>query len=118
MSDQGGSVRLRLSPPDLGSLRIEVAVRNNEMTAHLEVQNPTARSLLLDHLGDLRDRLASRASRFRSSTLTWTSGRRAERPTKADSSALRPTPVSERPCGAGPRPAERVVGCRRQSSCQ
>jgi flagellar hook-length control protein FliK len=58
VGDQGGSVRLRLSPPDLGSLRIEITVNKGEMTAHVEAETPAARNLLLDNLPGLRDRLA------------------------------------------------------------
>ena len=32
LNGQGGSVRLRLSPPDLGSLNIEIHVAKGEMT--------------------------------------------------------------------------------------
>ena len=58
-SDHGGSIRLRLHPPDLGSLRLEVTVRNGTMTARLEVETNTARTMLLDNLPALRDRLAA-----------------------------------------------------------
>ena len=57
-SDRGGSVRLRLSPPELGSLRIEITVRHGEMTARLETETTAAQNLLLDNLPALRDRLA------------------------------------------------------------
>jgi flagellar hook-length control protein FliK len=56
--DQGGEIRLRLSPPELGSLKVEVAVRNGVMTARLEAETTTARSLLLNNLPLLRERLA------------------------------------------------------------
>jgi len=58
MGDRGGSVRLRLHPPELGSLRLEVAVRNGTMNARLEVETDSARTMLLDSLPALRDRLA------------------------------------------------------------
>jgi flagellar hook-length control protein FliK len=58
MGDQAGSLRLRLSPPELGSLRITLSVRQGELNARLEVETSSARNLLLDHLGELRDRLA------------------------------------------------------------
>lgn len=58
LGDRGGSVRLRLHPPELGSLRLEVTVRNGTMTARLEVENANARNMLLDNLPALRDRLA------------------------------------------------------------
>lgn len=58
MSEQGGSVRLRLSPPELGSLRIEVTVRNGELSARMETETSAAKNLLLDNLPALRERLA------------------------------------------------------------
>ena len=67
MGERGGSVRLRLHPPELGSLRLEVTVRNGTMTARLEVENANARATLLDNLPALRDRLAQqdiRVDRF------------------------------------------------------
>jgi flagellar hook-length control protein FliK len=54
---EGGQMRLRLSPPELGSLRLEVSVRQGLMTAHIEAETPQARLLLLDNLPALRDRL-------------------------------------------------------------
>ncbi|MGA2253110.1 MAG: flagellar hook-length control protein FliK [Thermoguttaceae bacterium] len=58
LSDQGGSVRLRLSPPELGSLHIEINVSNGEMTARVQAETPAARNVLLDNLPVLRERLA------------------------------------------------------------
>ena len=58
MGDRDGTVRLRLSPPELGSLRIEISVRNGIMTARVEAETATARNLLLDNLPALRERLA------------------------------------------------------------
>jgi len=58
ISDRSRSVRLRLSPPELGSLRLEVTVRNGVMNARVEAETATARNLLLDNLGALRERLA------------------------------------------------------------
>ncbi len=58
LDGQGGSVRLRLSPPELGSLRIEINVTKGEMTARVEAETPAARNLLLDNLPALRERLA------------------------------------------------------------
>jgi flagellar hook-length control protein FliK len=58
LSDQGGSVRLRLSPPELGSLRLEINISNGEMTARVQAETPAARNVLLDNLPALRERLA------------------------------------------------------------
>jgi flagellar hook-length control protein FliK len=56
--EQGGQIRLRLSPPELGSMRLELTVRNGTMTAHVQAETDTARNMLLDHLPQLRERLA------------------------------------------------------------
>ncbi len=57
-ASRNGSVRMRLHPPELGSLRLEIVVRNGTMTARLETETQVARNLLLDNLPALRDRLA------------------------------------------------------------
>jgi flagellar hook-length control protein FliK len=49
---------LRLSPPELGSLHIEINVSNGEMTARVQAETPAARNVLLDNLPALRERLA------------------------------------------------------------
>ena len=57
-ASQGGTVRMQLHPAELGSLSLEVSVRNGAMTARLETDTPEARNLLLDNLPALRERLA------------------------------------------------------------
>lgn len=56
--ERDGTVRVRLSPPELGSLRLQVTVRQGAMVAQLETETPEARRLILEHLPELRDRLA------------------------------------------------------------
>ncbi len=83
MGDRGGSVRLRLHPPELGSLRLEVTVRNGSMTARLEVESDSARTMLLDNLPALRDRLAQqhiKVARFDVELPDPSSGGSPERP--------------------------------------
>jgi flagellar hook-length control protein FliK len=58
IGEDGGKMQLRLRPPELGSLRLEIAVRDGVMTAHLETETAAARNVLLDNLPQLRDRLA------------------------------------------------------------
>jgi flagellar hook-length control protein FliK len=65
--DRGGTLQLRLSPPELGALRIELNVKDGVMSASLQAETANARRLLLDHLPALRDRLAEqniRVDRF------------------------------------------------------
>lgn len=66
-NERGGTLQLRLSPPELGSLRLELTVKDGVMSASLQTENANARRLLLEHLPDLRDRLAQqniRVDRF------------------------------------------------------
>ncbi|MCC6492873.1 MAG: flagellar hook-length control protein FliK, partial [Pirellulales bacterium] len=53
-----GTIQVRLSPPELGNLRIELALHHGVMTAKLEVETPAVRNALLDSLPQLRERLA------------------------------------------------------------
>jgi flagellar hook-length control protein FliK len=65
--DRGGTLQLRLAPPELGSLRLELTVKEGVMTAALETETTAARRMLLDHLPALRERLAEqniRVERF------------------------------------------------------
>jgi len=64
LRDQGGQLRLRLSPPELGALRLDVMVRDGALTAHLEAETSAARTILLDNLPALRDRLAEQQIRL------------------------------------------------------
>lgn len=66
-NERGGSLQLRLAPPELGTLKIQLDVKDGVMSASLEADNANARKLLLDHLPALRDRLAEqniRVERF------------------------------------------------------
>jgi flagellar hook-length control protein FliK len=56
--DRGGPIRLRLSPPELGAVRLVVSLRDGTLSARLEAETAAARNVLLDHLPLLRDRLA------------------------------------------------------------
>lgn len=53
-----GEIRLRLSPPELGAMRMEIRVQDGVLTARLDVDNQTARAVLLDNMPALRERLA------------------------------------------------------------
>jgi len=64
VGERGGSIRLKLHPPELGSLRLEVTVRNGVMNARLEAETQTAQSMLLEHLPALRERLAEQNIRI------------------------------------------------------
>jgi flagellar hook-length control protein FliK len=56
--NRDGEIRLRLSPPELGSLRLEVRMQQGGVVARLEAETLAARTLLIDNLPALRERLA------------------------------------------------------------
>lgn len=62
--ERGGTLQLRLSPPELGALRLELTVKDGVMTAALETETASARRVLLEHLPALRDRLAEQNIRI------------------------------------------------------
>ncbi len=58
LASGGGQVRLRLHPPELGSLQMSLRMEAGQVFAKLEVENSTARDALLNNIQTLRDRLA------------------------------------------------------------
>ena len=60
----GGPIEIRLSPPELGSLRVQIELKEGVLTASLEAETPAARSTLLDNLPALRDRLEQQQIRI------------------------------------------------------
>jgi len=62
--DRGGPLVLRLSPPELGSLRLELSLQQGVLSATIEADNSQARQMLLDNLPALRDRLADQNVRI------------------------------------------------------
>ncbi len=64
VGEAGGEVRLRLSPPELGVVHIEVAMREGVMSARLEAETPAARALLYDNLPALREKLSQQDVRI------------------------------------------------------
>jgi len=62
--NRDGEIRLQLRPAELGSLRIEIAVKQGVLTAHLEAETSAARTILLDNLPALRERLAEQEIRI------------------------------------------------------
>lgn len=61
---RGGVVTLRLHPPELGALRVELRVQDGAMSARLEAETSAARSILIDNAHILRDRLAEQGVRI------------------------------------------------------
>ena len=61
--NRDGPIRLRLSPPELGSLRLEVRVNAGVLSARIEAETEIARTVLLENISALRDRLADQGVR-------------------------------------------------------
>jgi flagellar hook-length control protein FliK len=55
---RGGELQLRLSPPALGSLKLEIKVQDGVMNARIEAENQNAKNMLVDNLPVLKERLA------------------------------------------------------------
>ncbi|NLX60423.1 MAG: hypothetical protein GXY74_15205 [Phycisphaerae bacterium] len=64
ISRGGSRVNMRLDPPELGQLRIQMQIRNGEMTARFETQTETARNWVYSQLGSLRESLAGQNIRL------------------------------------------------------
>ncbi|NIA20595.1 MAG: hypothetical protein GWP05_01205 [Anaerolineaceae bacterium] len=64
ISRGGSRVTLRLSPPSLGPLRIQMQIRNDELIARFETQTEAARSWVSSQLGSLREALAAQNIRL------------------------------------------------------
>ena len=62
--DGSGEVRLRLSPPELGALRLVVKVLDGALVARLETETSAARTALIENLPALRERLAEQGVRI------------------------------------------------------
>lgn len=54
----GGSIALRLHPPQLGTLNVQVRIEGRSMTAKLTTESAAAREAILESLPVLRSRLA------------------------------------------------------------
>jgi flagellar hook-length control protein FliK len=57
LSQGGGQVRLRLHPPELGTLQMTLRIESNQVSAQLDVENSVARDALLKNMQSLHDRL-------------------------------------------------------------
>jgi len=55
-------LQVRLTPPQLGSLNIEVTKVDGVVTAKLEVQSAAAQQVLLEHLTGLKESLSQQGN--------------------------------------------------------
>lgn len=58
LANGGGQVRMRLHPPELGSLQMSLRIEGNAVFAEMHVETTTARDTLMKNLPILRERLA------------------------------------------------------------
>lgn len=70
-ADRGGHVRLRLYPPELGSLRLDLTVRNGLLNARLETETESARNMLLESLPALKERLTGHQIQVERFDIEW-----------------------------------------------
>lgn len=56
-AEQGKALKIRLHPPELGTMQIEVNRLNGQVTAKIEVESAAARAVIFEQLGLLKDSL-------------------------------------------------------------
>lgn len=59
LGPEGGVVRLRLAPPEMGSLRVEMRIHQRKIHGRVVAESEAASASLREHLPDLRARLES-----------------------------------------------------------
>ena len=59
LGPDGGSIRIRLAPAELGSVRVEMHVHHRQVRARVVADSEATSSVLREHLPDLRARLES-----------------------------------------------------------
>ena len=90
--DRAAPLKLRLTPPELGVLRIELSVRNGALSAKLEAETPTAKMAILENLPALRERLTAqeiKIERFDVDLMQQPDGSPGERHSFADAESSR-----------------------------
>ncbi|MBN1909979.1 MAG: flagellar hook-length control protein FliK [Pirellulales bacterium] len=73
-AQQDGTMRMRLHPAELGSMRLEITMRNGAMIARIETDTQEARNLLLDNLPALRERLSQQNIKVQQFDVDYQSG--------------------------------------------
>jgi flagellar hook-length control protein FliK len=59
LGPDGGTVRLRLAPAELGSVRVEMRIQQRKLQARVVAETEAASTALREHLPELRQRLES-----------------------------------------------------------
>ena len=108
-----GEIRLRLSPPELGSLRLEVRIQDGALIARLQTETDAARTAIMDNLPALRDRLSEQGVRIErfdvdlmqrqpGGASDQSGGRQSELPAAPISALAPPRRQTETPISSGP----------------
>ena len=70
----GGTMRMRLHPSELGQLRLEVTIRDGALTARMETETQAAKNIILDSLPALRERLAQQDIKIQQFDVDYSGG--------------------------------------------
>ena len=74
LGSEGGVVRLRLAPAELGTVRVEMRIQNKKVEARVVAETEAASSALREHLPDLRARLEAHGMQVESLEIETESG--------------------------------------------
>ncbi|WDQ16704.1 flagellar hook-length control protein FliK [Rhodopirellula sp. P2] len=70
LGTNGGHIRMRLSPVELGSVQLEVHIQENNLRGRMVTESEAASQLLREHLPQLRSQLESHGMRLESIEIT------------------------------------------------
>lgn len=98
---EGGQVRLRLSPEQLGSIQLDVQIQDGTMRGRLVAESEAAGQVIREHLADLRGNLESQGIRLESIEIEVDQTGRFEQSPQWDDS--RPSSDSDKPPRRVPR---------------
>ncbi|WP_233215483.1 flagellar hook-length control protein FliK [Rhodopirellula bahusiensis] len=70
LGPNGGHIRMRLSPVELGSVQLEVHIQENNLRGRMVTESEAASQLLREHLPQLRSQLESQGMRLESIEIT------------------------------------------------
>ena len=68
---RGAPLRIRLHPPELGSMKLELQVQRGVVKARMETDTAAAQSILSDHVSALKDRLAESGLKVDTFEVAW-----------------------------------------------
>ncbi len=94
-----GILRLKLHPPELGALRLQIRWKEGGLTARLEAERPEVYSLLLDGLEQLRHRLETQQIRVEKFEVVLNSGENLAGEQPASDRSQTPVPSWTSPTG-------------------